>query len=164
MIFRADVDGSHLSEPQSKSTVASFFYLSDATPNPPLNGAIDIGANILKEITSSAADTEIAGTYHMGQRVIPLRHTLIELGHAQPPSGKPIKTDNSVAKGFANGTICQRKTKAMDMRYYWVQDRTRQKKLHIYWAPGDENLADYFTKHHPPSYHPKMRPVYLHET
>ena len=135
MILRADMDGSHLSEPKSRSTVAGFFYLSDATPKPPLNGGIGIGANLLKEITSSAEDTEIAGTYHMGQRVVPLRHTLMELGHTQPPSGTPMKTDNSVAKGFANGTIRQRKTKAMDMRYYWVQDRTRHKQFHIYFAP-----------------------------
>ena len=28
---------------------------------------------------------------------------------------------------------------------------------------GDENWADYFTKHHPPSHHAKVRPVYLKE-
>ncbi|MGL5935580.1 MAG: hypothetical protein ACRCZI_08145, partial [Cetobacterium sp.] len=27
----------------------------------------------------------------------------------------------------------------------------------------EDNLADYFTKHHPPSHHQKMRPIYLYE-
>ena len=31
----------------------------------------------------------------------------------------------------------------------------------IYWAPGEENLADYFTKHHSPAYHRKIRSRYL---
>ena len=110
--------------------------MADASPNPTLYGSVDIGADFLKEITYSVADTEIAGTYHMVQRIVPLRHTLMELGHPQPPSGTPIKTDNFVAIGFSHGTIRQRKTKAMDMRYYWVQDRTQQKQFNIFWAPA----------------------------
>ena len=31
----------------------------------------------------------------------------------------------------------------------------------MYWKVGDENFADYFTKHFAPSYHQKIRPTYI---
>ena len=49
----------------------------------------------------------------------------------------------------------------MDMRFYWIKDRVQQKQFIIYWAPGAENLADYFTKHHPASHHRQIRSTYL---
>ena len=47
------------------------------------------------------------------------------------------------------------------MRFYCVQDRVKQGQFRIHWQKGDVNLADYFTKHHPPAHHVKMRPTYL---
>ena len=48
------------------------------------------------------------------------------------------------------------------MRFYWVQDRVKQKQFHVYWKPGKQNLADYVTKHHP-AHHQDMRAKFLHE-
>ena len=50
----------------------------------------------------------------------------------------------------------------MDMRFYWLRDRTMQKHFHIYWEPGKHNLADLPTKHHPGSHHRRVRPIYLY--
>ena len=50
----------------------------------------------------------------------------------------------------------------MDMRFWWVRDRTRQGQFKIQWAPGISNHADYFTKHFPPAHHQLKRPIYLH--
>ena len=47
------------------------------------------------------------------------------------------------------------------MRFYWLKDRQEQQQFDIYWAPGQVNLADYFTKHHPPTHHRALRPIYL---
>ena len=49
------------------------------------------------------------------------------------------------------------------MRFYWLKDRVEQGQFKIYWAPGDENWADYFTKHHSPTHHKRVRPVYQQE-
>ena len=111
---------------------------------------------------ASAAEAEVGALFVNGQDAIPLRNTLIELGHPQPPT--PIQTDNSTAAGFANDTIKQKRSKAMDMRFYWIKDRVEQGQFLIYWRPGSENLGDYFTKHHSPSHHRLMRPVFLHPT
>jgi hypothetical protein len=85
---------------------------------------------------------------------------LKEMGWPQPAT--PMQTDNSTACGIANDTIKQQQSRAIDMRFYWVQDRTQQGHFDIFWKPGSTNLADYFTKHHPAKHHQLMRPKYLY--
>jgi hypothetical protein len=50
----------------------------------------------------------------------------------------------------------------MDMRFYWIKDRVKQGQFNVYWGPGFQNLADYFTEHHSPVYHKRMRDIYIH--
>ena len=88
-----------------------------------------------------------------------MRRILIALKHPQPPT--PIRTDNTTAQSIINNTAKQRKSRAMDMRYYWLRDRIKQGQFMIYWRPGTENYGDYFTKHHPTAHHQKMRSVYI---
>ena len=90
-----------------------------------------------------------------------MRFTLIELGYSHPPT--PMCTNNSTVNGILNATITQNRSKAIDMRFYWLHDRVEQGQFHIYWAPCYVNLTDYFTKHHSPSHHLRLRPLYLHE-
>ena len=44
------------------------------------------------------------------------------------------------------------------MRYFWVVDQKNLNNFCMIWAPGLENLADYFTKHHGASHHKKVYP------
>ena len=81
------------------------------------------------------------------------------MGHPQPAT--PMKTDNSTATGIINKTIKQKKSKAIDMRFYWLCDRVQQGMFDVYWAPGLNNLADYPTKHHSGKHHNAVRPIYL---
>ena len=48
---------------------------------------------------------------------------------SDPQTPTPIITDNAVAEGIINRIVKQQKSKAMDMRYYWLQDRADQKQL-----------------------------------
>ena len=83
------------------------------------------------------------------------------MGHLQPPT--PIQVDNSTACGIANANIKLQRSKAIDMRFYWVRDRVDQNQFKVFWKPGKTNLADYVTKHHPASHHQIMRQHYLHQ-
>ena len=47
------------------------------------------------------------------------------------------------------------------MKFHWVQERTNQGQYIVIWIPDDTNLADYLTRHHPPSHHQQVRPMYL---
>jgi hypothetical protein len=167
MILYAHSDASYLSAPQARSRAGGHFFLSSAPKDPttapvttpPLNGPIHSTCSILRNVMASAAEAEVGALFVNGQDAIPLRMTLIELGHQQPAT--PLQTDNSTAAGFANDTIKQKRSKAMDMRFYWIQDRVRQGQFLVYWRPGPENLGDYHTKHHSPSHHRHMRPTFL---
>ena len=95
------------------------------------------------------------------QLALPMQITLEELGHPQLPT--PIKMDNTTANGIINGTVKQQHSKAIDMRFYWLKDQAEQGHFNFFWAPGDENWGNYFTKHHSPTRHRKVRPIYLKE-
>jgi hypothetical protein len=117
-------------------------------------------SKVFKHVMSSAAEAEIGAVFINTKEGAVLRTTLEELGHPQPP--RPMETDNTNTTGYINGTIKQKHTKSMDMRFYWIKDRVKQGKFNVYWGPGYQNLADYFTKHHSPAHHKRMRKIYIH--
>jgi hypothetical protein len=170
MVLYAHSDASYLSETRARSRAGGHFFLSDAPTDPdmpplvrpPLNGPVLTVSKILDVVVGSAAEAEIGGTYINGQEAVPLRTTLAELKHPQPPT--PMQVDNTTAEGFANDTIKQKRSKAMDMRFHWIRDRVRQKQFLVYYRPGSTNLADPFTKHLTPANCKIMRPFYLHST
>ena len=59
------------------------------------------------------------------------------------------------------GTIKQKRTKAMDMWFYWVCYRVEHNQFEAKWEPGHMNLGDYFTKYHPLLHHQRMRQTHL---
>ena len=69
--------------------------------------------------------------------------------------------DNSVTNGFIHSNIKQKRSKSWDMKYHWLRDKETLRLFRYYWARGDVNEADYFTKHHPPNIHCKMHPKYI---
>jgi hypothetical protein len=73
-----------------------------------------------------------------------------------------MATDNNTASGIATDTVKQKRSKAIDMRFYWIRDRVRQGQFKIYWSKGQTNRADYFSKHHPASHHQAIRSTYLY--
>ena len=78
------------------------------------------------------------------------------MGHPQPPT--PMEVDNETAIGLLKITMKQKRSKASDMRFYWVRDRVKQNQFLIYWRPGANNVGDYVSKHHYPAHHQTMRP------
>ena len=72
----------------------------------------------------SAAEADIGGAYINVQEAVPIRTLLRELGHPQPAT--PIQVEKSTVDGFANDTIKQKRSKAMDVRFYWIHDCTIQ--------------------------------------
>ena len=159
-------DASYLSAPRARSRLGGYFYLSEEadpafnSPPPTNNGAVLVISKITKIVVGSAAEAEIAACYHNGQEACPIRVALEFMGW--PQGTTQITTDNECAEGFANKTMKQNRTKSIDMRFYWIQDRTEQEQFQIVWRENTTNLADYFTKSHPISHHQEMRPTYLY--
>ena len=78
-----------------------------------------------------------------------------------PQKYTEIITDTFTADGIMIGTIKEKRTKSMDMRFYWVRDRVEQRHFEVKWKPGHMKLGYYLTKHHPPTHHSRMRKTYL---
>jgi hypothetical protein len=143
MILHIHTDASYLSEAEAKSRVAGFFFLStEPSPQPvPINGPVHIVSQILRTVVASAAKAEVAATFVSAQDGSHIQNILHFLNHPQPET--PIQTDNCVAKGIIDNTVKQKRSKAINMRYYWIPDRVAQNKFAIHWKPGKVNLADY---------------------
>jgi hypothetical protein len=162
MILHIHSNASYLSVSNARSRLGALFFCGDKSPQEDnLNGSILNVASVIKNVVASVAESEVGACFQNAQSDAPLRVTLAELGHMQPPT--PLRTDNSTAFGILNETIKQKKPKAMDMRYHWLTDRVRQKQFAVYWRPGRENLGDYHTKHHSAQHHKDMRGIKLHQ-
>ena len=97
---------------------------------------------------SSATKEELSRLFIPAKDIVPILQTFIEMGWPQPKN--PIQTDNSTTVGVTNQTTVPKRTKYMDMRFYWLRCRKYQDQFRYYWAPGESNLYDYSTKHHTP--------------
>jgi hypothetical protein len=155
MILCAHVDAGFLNETQARSRAGAHIFLSEDVPFPRFNGAILSIAQIIKFVMASVAESELAALFITAREMIPHRQTLIDMGWPQPKS--PIQTDNSTAAGVVNNTIVPRRSKMMDMRFWWLRCRASQDQFRYYWDAGSKNWADYHTKHHPPTYHEAHR-------
>lgn len=160
MILHTHSDASYLSAPKARSRAGGYHYLGNGNiDNPTINGPIHVVATIMKNVLSSAAEAEVGAAFVNAQDACPIRQTLTDLGHEQPAT--PLQTDNQVAEGILQGTVKQKRSKAIDMRFYWLRDRVEQGQFNIYWRPGATNLADYVSKHHPANHHRSVRSIYL---
>ena len=79
---------------------------------------------------SSSTEAELAALYITARKAVYIRIILDEMGHKQPP--KPVQTDNFMAEGVINKQIQPKWTKAMDMRFHWLQDRECQEQFRFY--------------------------------
>jgi hypothetical protein len=163
MILHIHIDASYRSVSNARSRLRGLFFLGNESPEQEtLNGSIINVASIIKNLISSAVESEVGACFHNSQSGAQLRVTLAGLGHTQPPT--PLRTDNSTAFGILNKKIKQKRSKAMYMQYHWLTDRVHQKQFDVYWRPGRENLGDYHTKHHSAQHHKDIHRLVLNQT
>ena len=83
---------------------------------------------------SLAAEAEKNGIFHNAKVEVPIRTSLTELNHPQPPA--TIGTDNITYHGIFTSTTRQKRSKALDMNIYWVKDRIKRKQFLLFWDRG----------------------------
>ena len=167
MILWVSSDSSYQSVSKSRSRVGGYHFLGNKyDPNKDMNkqrtfinAPVHVEASILRNIMSAASESEIAAAYVNAKDAVESRITLWEMGHPQPET--PLEIDNTTAFGILTKQLLPRRSKAIDMRFYWLRDRENQGQFNLYWSRGENNLADYFTKHHSAPYHQKMRHLYM---
>jgi hypothetical protein len=171
MYLHVHSDASYLSEASARSCAGGFLFTQcPADPSkppaptaipPPQNRSIHIISTIMRNVMKSSMEAELGTLFHNARDGIPLPTTLIEMGHDQEAT--PIQTDNVCAAGITNENVKQRRSKVIDMRFYWICDRIKQGQFIIHWRKGTDNLTNYFTKHHSPAHHKHISSNYLFE-
>jgi hypothetical protein len=126
-----------------------------------LNGAFFTLCAILCFVVAFAAEAKLGALFLNCKEGMIFCLTLEELGHPQPKT--PIHCNNPTTVGIANNTVKQQQLHSMEMRYFWVCDKVAQDAYDDKWHPGQENLADYQSKHYPGAHHAAVRPWYLHK-
>ena len=89
------------------------------------------------------------------------------MGHPRPRT--PMQMDNSAAHLVVTNNIQPRWTKAMSLfssngngyALLLVEMPRCARPVYVFWMPGAQNLADYFTKYFPGAHHKAMRPQFL---
>jgi len=152
MILNVDSDASYLTEPKARSRVGGHYSLGQRS-----NGPILTVTTVLRLVASAASEAEIGAVFVNMKEAQILRQTLKDMGYPQPPT--TFTTDNSTAVALANNTIKKRRSRPIDMRYYWIQDRIPD-EFNVKWCSRDNNMADFFTKFHPPGHINEQRPLY----
>eukprot|EP00956_Cyclotella_meneghiniana_P000475 scaffold553_cov70-Cyclotella_meneghiniana.AAC.1 len=128
-------DAGYLNEENARSRAGGHHFLSEDVPYPANNGAIYNEASIIKAVMSSASEAKLGALYMNARKGVEIRNMLEEMGHPQPPT--PVQTDNSTADGIINLRVMPKRTKAMDMRFHWLRDRSvNQEQFRFYWRPG----------------------------
>ena len=147
----------------SKRRAGGYFFLGSIPRDTEpiiINGAIHITFTVLKLVAALAAEAELGALFLNAQETKVIRLVLEELGHPQPPT--PIHVDNTTTVGIVNNTIKRQRSRAMEMRYFWLLNGEVQKLFRFYYQPGQENLGDYPSKHHSADIHQHVRPYYVH--
>ena len=79
-ILAADADAGFINESIARSRAGAHIFLSENEPKPKLNGPVLNIVQIIKTVMASAAEAEMAALYITAKKMIPLCHTLIEMG------------------------------------------------------------------------------------
>jgi hypothetical protein len=95
-------------------------------------------------VVASVAEAELGAAFQNAQKAVEFRNTLHELGYPQLPS--MVMIDNTVAEGLAADTINAKRSKSMNVRFFWLRDRIKNGEFDVQHLAGRWNIADFFTK------------------
>ena len=141
MVYRILSDASYLCRPRAKSVYGLTAYLGFENW---INGPIYCASKMISCVVASVAEAELAGGFQSAQIGTHHRLTLKDFGYPQPPT--LLRMDNTVALGIAAGKVNGKRTKSMDMRFFWLSDRVNQGHFYCSHIAGQYNIADFFTK------------------
>jgi hypothetical protein len=141
MQLQIQSDASYLCRTKARSVLGGLHYLGTTTL---INGPFFCTSKTISCVVSSAAEAELGAAFQNAQKGAQFRNTLTELGYPQHPT--TILVDNTVAEGLATDTINAKRSKSMDVRFFWLRDRIQKAQFFIRHLPGRWNISDFFTK------------------
>jgi hypothetical protein len=159
MVLAIHSDASYLFEPKARSRVGGHMFMARIDEIPINNVAILNISQIIRAVMSSVAEAEFGALSINAKTAMSMQKILNKLSHPQPCT--TMQSDNATAPALLTNKILPKALKAMGMRFHWLRCRNAQGQFGCYWRPGTQNLADYFTKHHPATHHKTVCPTIL---
>ena len=141
MVYSMLSDASYLCRPRARSVYGLVAYLGQ---DEWINGPVYCASKMISCVVASVVEAELAGGFQSAQIGVQHRNTLQDFGYPQPPT--TLRMDNTVALAIAEGKINGKRSKSMDMRFFWIADRVSQGEFNCYHIAGIWNVADFFTK------------------
>jgi hypothetical protein len=141
MQLQVQSDASYLCRPKARSVLGGFHYLGfpDRT-----SGPIFCTSKIISCVVASVAEAELGAAFQNAQKAAEFCNTLLELGYPQLPTN--IMIDNTVAECLAADTINAKRSKSMDVRFFWIRDRIKRGQFCVQQLAVKFNISDFFTK------------------
>ncbi len=109
-------------------------------------GAVSWSSKKQSVIALSTTEAEYIASTHATQEAVWLRRLIDEI--ARPPKlPVPIFCDNNGARALAkNDAAYHSRTKHIDIKYHYVREAIRDRKISMIYIPTNENIADILTK------------------
>jgi hypothetical protein len=131
-------------------------------------GAMSLGKGVIygtskkqKIVSRSSTEAELIGVYDVMPQVLWTRHFLIAQGYK--PIDSVVHQDNKSAilleeNGKASSS---KRTRHLNIRYFFVTDHVKARKVLIKYSPTEDMVSDYFTKPLQGSLFRKMRNIIM---
>ena len=124
MVLSSHSDAVYLNVSRACSCAGAHIMLMEDVPVPSYNGPFLTVAQIIACVMSSAAEAELGGIYICAMEIASLCQSLVEMGW--PQSRSPVQFDNSPTIGVTHQTVTPRKTKPLDIQFYWLRCHNSQ--------------------------------------
>ena len=141
MQLQVQSDASYLCRSKARSVLGGFHYLGYQDR---INGPIFCTTKVISCVVASVAEAELGAAFQNAQKAAEFRNTLEELGY--PQEATLIMIDNTVAEGLAADTLNAKRSKSMDVRFFWLRDHIKKGQFAVKHLAGRWNISDFFTK------------------
>ena len=108
------------------------------------NGAVSWSSHAQRSIAMSSTEAEFMAMSDCSRQATWLHILLGEIGYDIRQI--PICGDNQGSIFMSANPITEKRSKHIDLRYYYIRDRLAEGIVEVYFIPGSENPADLLTK------------------
>ena len=122
-------NASYINGSKAFSCNCGFFYLSENPnyqsrkkyPPPKCNAPVLVSKKTIHTVTCSVQESEPGSGFINVKDFVPLCNNLHEMGHIEGLT--PIQFENLVTNSIITDTVVQHRSKAIDIRFYWLCDQ-----------------------------------------
>jgi hypothetical protein len=111
----------------------------------PLSGAIEAHSKTTKSAITSVWETELVALSDAVKAQEFVTHACEEMGYDIPPERK-VYCDNKGVLMWGEGNASNKRSRHVDVKYYYVRHAVRDGRVTIEYVPTKENYADVLTK------------------